>query len=777
MRTASVSVFLTLLLFSTLFSARAQSAERDSRRESGPIEVTADKLTIGEGGTKVEATGSAEIKRDQTTLKGDEVRVNRQTQDVEAKGNVVVDDPEWKVRSADSIQMNLQNETGEIQNGDLFIEQGHLSISGRRFQKFLGQSYHVDEAFFTTCFCESGRSPWRISGDSIDLSPEGLGTIKGGYFYILDVPVLYLPYGVFPLNTERQTGFLFPSFGQSSKDGFRYRQPFFWAVSKSTDATVSFDFESRSRVGAIAEWRTLFERRSDLQLQGAYFNEGLRKFEEQAIVDRTIADQEIPQHRWSMMGTHRYLLPANWLTYSDFAAYSDDLFTRELIERFELSGTEESDIRRSRYGKSPFGVFRSWGDSHLRGEWDFYQDFIQQDAITPHRTPEIAFWGRRLSAHYPLELRWRAEGVNYLRRQGGDGVRLDLRPELLLPFKAAPYVFGSLSVAPRETLYHLYSPQRSSRNLSRELVEIRGNLGTTVSRIFSFGGPVLRAIRHVMEPEISYLFVPGRDQSEIPIIDDVDRVRRRNVLTAALTNRLWGKFGSPLAAPADERDIEAVDATIRGTDVRRLASLRLALSYDVDKERKGGDSLSDLDMTLQLTPASYLGLVFDLGVNPGRWDVTQTRASISISDPRPNLRPVLDPDFSRPNAVTFSYLFLRRGRNGFLAEDANINLDAAPNCPLHPLDPRCDGFNKNVVGQLGGNVFYHVTDHLLFFMNATYDVRDSRFPGYGGALKLLSQCECWTATVSLRRNINPAKTSFNFDFNLLGLGTQKSTLK
>jgi LPS-assembly protein len=580
------------------------------------------------------------------------------------------------------------------------------------------------------------------------------------------------------VNTERQSGFLFPSFGHSTKDGFRYRQPFFWAPSKSTDATLAVDFESRSRIGGMAEFRTLFDRYSDLQLNAAYFNEGLRKFEEQAIVDRTIADQEIPQHRWSITGTHRYLLPANWLTYSDFAAYGDDLFTRELIDRFDLPGTRESDIRRSRYSSSRFGFFRSWGDSHLQGEWNFYQDFIQRDAITSHRSPEIASWGRRLSAEFPLELRWRAQGVNYIRREGGDGLRLDLRPELLLPFRgAAPYLFGSLSVAPRETLYHLYSPRRSDRNLSRELVEIRGNVGTTVSRIFNFGGPVLRGIRHVLEPEVSYLFVPARDQSAIPINDDIDRVRRRNVLTFALTNRLWGKFGRPLSAPEDERDIEPLTPSIAGTDVRRLASLRLALSYDIDKERKGGDSLSDLDMALRLTPASYLAVGLDLGVNPGRWQVTQTRVAVSLSDPRPILRPVLDPDFTRPNAISFSYHFLRKGPNGFLAEDANIDLDAPPNCAVHPLDPRCEGFRKNVVGQLGGNVFYHVTDHLLFFMNATYDVRDARFPGYGGALKLLSQCECWTVTLSLRRNINPAKTSFNFDFNLLGLGSQRSTIK
>jgi len=127
--------------------------------------------------------------------------------------------------------------------------------------------------------------------------------------------------------------------------------------------------------------------------------------------------------------------------------------------------------------------------------------------------------------------------------------------------------------------------------------------------------------------------------------------------------------------------------------------------------------------------------------------------------------------------MSMSYSFLRRGPNAFLSEDANINLDAPPDCVNHPLDPLCQGFDKNVVGQVGGNLLYHVTDHLLFFLNASYDVRDRRFPGYRAAVKILSQCECWSLTFSLRHGVNPAKTSFNFDFNLLGLGSQKSTLK
>ncbi len=785
------------------FVQRGSGTRVVAQETSQELNVTADKLGIGDGGSEIEASGNVEIKRQQSTIKADEVRMNRVTQDVEAKGNVSVADPDWKVKSADAIQMNLEKETGEIQNGDVFLEQGHVSMSGKRLQKFTGQSYHIDEAFFTTCLCESGAPSWRISGESMDLSLEGSGTIRNGYFYILDVPVFYLPYGVFPLRTERQTGFLFPKIGNSTRDGFRFQLPFFWAISKSTDATITPDFESRSRVGFLSEVRTKIDRDSDFQLNAAYFNENFRKNANDDIVDRTIADQNIPVNRWSINGTHRYLTGAGWLAYSDIAAYSDDLFTRELVvDRFDLPGTRETDLRRSRYGESRFGVFRGWSDTFFKGEWNFYQDFIQFDKNTLQQTPQITFWGRRFLPNFPLEFRWWAEGVNYMRRVGGDGLRFDLRPEYVVPFRAGSYLFGSLSAAPRGTFYHLYSPVKSSdHNVARPTVEIRGNLGTSLSRIFAVDGLGLSGIKHVIEPEISYLFVPSSDQSRIPIMDVTDRINRRNVVTFAVANRLWGKSAGLIETATGDKDIEVLSSRA-GSAVRDLATLKLALSYDIDKERKGGDSLSDLDIKLRAAPLSFLALTFDGGINPGAWQMTRTRASLSILDPRPLTRRVLDPDFNRPNSISFSYYYFRRGsctrteavsnpsacQNSFLGEDANVDLDkplppagTALNtyCSIsHPDDPRCQtASNRNVDNSLAGHLFYHLTEHLLFSFDASYDFENHRFPGFRTAVKVLSGCECWSFTLSLNKEINPAKTTFNFDFNLLGLGSQKSTVK
>ena len=126
--------FAALLAFVSLLANvwAAQGPQSAASNPAAPINLQADKLSSSDSGNQIEAIGNVEIKREQTTLRASELRVNRATQDIEAKGQVTLDDPEWKIRSADSIRMNMERETGELHNADLFLEQGHISVSGRR---------------------------------------------------------------------------------------------------------------------------------------------------------------------------------------------------------------------------------------------------------------------------------------------------------------------------------------------------------------------------------------------------------------------------------------------------------------------------------------------------------------------------------------------------------------------------------------------------------------------------------------------------------------------
>ena len=93
----ALQLVTTLALAGFLFQAAptfGASSQVPGEKGGGPIDVTADSLSVSDKGLKVEGVGNAEVKREGMTIKADKVSVNRETQDMEAAGNVSVDDPE-----------------------------------------------------------------------------------------------------------------------------------------------------------------------------------------------------------------------------------------------------------------------------------------------------------------------------------------------------------------------------------------------------------------------------------------------------------------------------------------------------------------------------------------------------------------------------------------------------------------------------------------------------------------------------------------------------------
>lgn len=790
-------LLLILSASSGVWAQDASAPQDETPAEDVPIDVIADQLSVGNQGQTIEASGNVQIRRADTTFEAESIKIDRARQELEASGSVSIDDPQYKLK-ASSMNMNLTDETGVIRDANVFIERGHLSLSGSRLEKYVGQVYTIEDGLFTTCLCESGRVPWRIGAREINLEKDGQGIVKDGTFYLFDVPVFYLPYAIFPLQTERSTGFLIPRFGSSTEDGFLYQQPFYWAIDKSNDATLSFTVESSSRIGAIGEYRTVLRQGTSAELAASYFNESWRT--NRNVEDRFLADPVIPENRWNVFGTFRNRNESGWIAYSDVSLYSDDLFARELVDLFDLEFVDQRTVRTSRFSRSRAAFYRHWANEasamHVAGRWAYYQDFIQPQANVLQSTPRLSFAGRMRMGDTPFEFGWRVAGVSYLREggtrvvnqglpneavvEGTDGLRLDVRPEVVLPLKLGRYARWTARVALRETFYHLYysggkfDPKKNdfsgtfARNSSRELAEIRWNLASSIGRTFDWNGSTLEKIRHVLEPEIAYLFIPSTNQTDAPIWDELDRINRRNVLTFSLTNRFWGKRR---AGKDDDPD-----ATIRRSDLIRnlaetpqlgeLARLKMALSFDIDKARRGADSLSDLDMAARLTPMDWFIMGANLGLDPGRWDVSQAEIGFSLSDPRPIVTRVADRDFQRPSQLSVSYRYIRRNFLSPLTEDANLELLAE--CNGVPADPQCA--ERDAVNQVRVNALFRLTDRLLVLYDSSFDGVSGRFTNNSGGFKYLSACECWTFTFAVNKLVNPSRTNVNVRFDLLGLG-------
>jgi hypothetical protein len=116
----------------------------------------------------------------------------------------------------------------------------------------------------------------------------------------------------------------------------------------------------------------------------------------------------------------------------------------------------------------------------------------------------------------------------------------------------------------------------------------------------------------------------------------------------------------------------------------------------------------------------------------------------------------------RPNQLGLGYRFIRKNFLAPLADDANLDPATLPDEKL---------IRRDILGELGVNALFHLTDRLLLLYDSTYNARDGRFTGNRGIVKILSECECWTLSFSVNQNTNPDKTTFSFGFKLLGLGS------
>jgi len=93
------------------------------------------------------------------------------------------------------------------------------------------------KATYTTC--SPVNNSWKLKGSNVILDKNsGRGTIKNAVLVVRDVPILYLPYVNFPIDKKRKSGFLYPSFGYSGKNGVDVSIPYYFNLAPNYDVTI-----------------------------------------------------------------------------------------------------------------------------------------------------------------------------------------------------------------------------------------------------------------------------------------------------------------------------------------------------------------------------------------------------------------------------------------------------------------------------------------------------------------------------------------------------------
>ena len=178
----------------------------------------------------------------------------------------VVSDAEKNEYKLNIAYLNL--ETKRLVGKDVFINLNNTSFQKDNEPRLYGKDISADNkksillnATFTPCKKNDTCPPWEMSAKKIthDKQKKTLN-YDSAWLKIYDVPVLYFPKFFHPDPTvKRRSGFLMPSFTGTANTGSAFKTPYFYAIKKNKDLTISPRFYSTQKALIQTEYREVNE--------------------------------------------------------------------------------------------------------------------------------------------------------------------------------------------------------------------------------------------------------------------------------------------------------------------------------------------------------------------------------------------------------------------------------------------------------------------------------------------------------------------------------------
>ncbi len=573
-------VVLTLFFWAFWFltpwasCAHAQSlTDRLSGNPKVPWQISADTVDYDAASTTYHARGNVIIEKQATRLMADAVSFNHKAMTALADGHVVMtvgDD----VLTGSRVELNLDQETGVVYGGTVFLKENHFFIHGERIEKTGKDTYRAEKGSITSC--DGDRPDWVITGRTLEVTIEGYGSATHAVLRARDVPVLYAPYILFPVKTKRQTGLLLPEAGISDRWGVNWDQPLFWAINDSTDATLYTHYmqERGTKIG--------------LEYRYALSNDSSGTIKADGLKDRQI-DDGTPEatQKWGYAGdafdrpnTDRYWLRGkvdqelpggaearldldivsdqDYLTefrdgrsgYYETRDYFLKAFGRDLDTYDENTRTNRLNVNRTWSRYSLNGDLR-WDDNVINRRWEDSDDTLQQ-------LPVISFNGAKQQA-FDTGIYWDldSEYTYFFREDGDRGHRADLYPRAYLPLKWKNYLSVEPSAGWRQTTWRMDRREDDTldRSTYRQIYDARLDLSTEFSKVMVSPVAAADRIRHSIKPRVIYEYIPDQDQSDLPDFDtSIDRIDETNQITYSLTNTFTARAAAAARTAVPSRE-------------------------------------------------------------------------------------------------------------------------------------------------------------------------------------------------------------------------------
>ena len=538
---------------------------RPEKPNLGDYNITAQVET--KDGDTYHFRGHAVIEGALMILKADEIDYNQETGDAEARGHVFFQHYERnEIIVASRARYNTETQIGRFDQPRGYAKTRIIAHPGTltsdnpfyfegEWAERQGEKYILYNGMITGCVLPNPW--WTLRGPKFDIIPEDRALAYKAVFRLRKVPLLYAPIFRKSLEKEpRQSGFLTPNAGNSSRRGIFFGLGYYWAINRSYDVTYRIQDYTERGFAHHVDFRGKPTQTSDFDVifYGVQ-DKGLR-------TSPTTIDK---QGGFNLYATGHADLGDGFTARGNINYLSSLKFRQNFTESFNEAVFSESHS---------VGYVTKHEDSFtfnaVFSRIENFQDNLPDNVILIRKLPEFQFSSRdRQLLFGPLPL-WGSfdSSAGLLYRTQAAAVtkyedltsavegklqteqfsrRANLEPRIMTALHLAGF-----HLIPSFTLHETYYNQQFendrvvNRRLIRNAREFSVDLvAPTIERIFKRKTWLGDQLKHVIEPRATYRYITGvTDYERVIRFDQTDLLTDTNEVEIGVTQRLYAKRGN-----------------------------------------------------------------------------------------------------------------------------------------------------------------------------------------------------------------------------------------
>jgi LPS-assembly protein len=280
--------------------------------------------------------GRAQIRRNGTVIKADEIKYDPDSDVANLSGNTEFSKGN-AIFKGPKAQFRVDAREGEMETPNYELRDNRASGNAKKLTIKTADIFLFDKATYTTCTPEN--LDWYFTASTLEIDNEQKEMVgTNGVMRFFDVPIAYAPYFSLPTSSQRRSGILAPVAGYNSNNGIDVTQPYYVNIAPNRDLLLLPRVMGQRGVQLGAKYQFL-----DKQYVGSLGGDYL-PYDRKAGTDRWRYDwQQRQNFSGDLLGIGGVPIAGAWTGYANVARVSDNLYPTDFSQ--SIAGAVTSQFR------------------------------------------------------------------------------------------------------------------------------------------------------------------------------------------------------------------------------------------------------------------------------------------------------------------------------------------------------------------------------------------------------------------------------------------------